>query len=172
VANPENVDREFWGDIIKRNGGSGGPYYNGWICKFFPYIGPDKYKKNTFDRITDVPTGVSSVPITWIYYGAELKMKFTAGFYGYRFENNTFKPEISWIVHEDIVFTELEINILNTYKNGKYHLDADTCYWYDGNVFCDSCKRQFAPKNDPAIHYDKWDLCMKCVEQVRDTLAK
>jgi hypothetical protein len=175
VSQYDQVDKEFWGNIIKKDGGSGGPYFDGWLCKFFPYIGSQKYRRNTFKPITTVPSGISCAPVSWNYLGTEFTMKFSAGFYGWSYVNDAFRPEISWVVYEDIVkpvLTNLQKEILEVYKHGKYHMNSKTCYYNAGTVSCDLCRRQFAKKNDPVIHYGQRDLCMKCVEVVRDTLAK
>jgi len=173
VSNPDAVDIEFWGNIIKQSGGSGGPYYNGWICKFFPYLGTKKYYKNEFKKITNVPTGISSVPVIWEYFGIEFKLKFTAGFYGFSYNNDTLRPEISWLVYEDTtkpVLTKLEKNLLQTYKQGRFYPNSKACYGEPG-VICDLC-RATLDGNAPCIHHVQYDLCMECVIKVRDTLAK
>lgn len=173
VAAPDTVNKEFWGDIIKKSGGSGGPYYNGWICKFFPYLGAKEYRQNTFKKLTSVPTGISSVPVIWEYYGETLKMKFTAGFYGFTYVNDTLSPAISWVIHEDTTkpqLTAMEKAILNTYKYGRYYQNSKDAYGAAG-VICDSCKKKLLGEH-PCIHESKYDLCMECVIKIRDSDVK
>ena len=35
---PDNINYEFWNNFLKSDGGSGGPFVNGWINIFLPYI--------------------------------------------------------------------------------------------------------------------------------------
>jgi hypothetical protein len=169
VTNPENIDVTFWQDILKVNGGSGGPYYNGWICKFFPYLGSGKYQKNNFEAITDVPTGISSVPVTWDYLGTEIKLKFTAGFYGFTCTDNTLKPEISWLIHEELNSgPQIDANIMRVYRSGSYYSKSSQCY-NGQSVNCDYCVKSI-PKDDPCIHMRNTDLCMDCVVKIKDIL--
>jgi hypothetical protein len=113
VENPETRDVKFWSNLINEGGGSGGPYYSGWICKLFPYLqderqGPQRnifnYSKNFGGGITlsEIPSGISNAPVTWEYLGVEHNMVFTSGFYGYLYDptSHTLSPEISWIVYE------------------------------------------------------------------------
>ena len=37
-ASKNNINHEFWENIYKRRGGSGGPYITGWVIHFFPYF--------------------------------------------------------------------------------------------------------------------------------------
>lgn len=188
VSTPDAIDVDFWKDIIKKNGGSGGPYYNGWICKFFPYIGTNEYRKNTFESITDVPTGISSVPVTWEYYQVEYKMQFTTGFYGFSYQNDTIKPEISWIVYENgtqspkqnarptftnrisspFTFTQ---QIKDTYTRGTFYSESKDCYPTFSGVRCDYCS-QSVDKKDPCLHLDNCDLCLGCISKVKDVILK
>ena len=137
-------------------------------------MGTKKYYKNHFDDITSVPTGISSVPVLWQYYDTEIKLRFTAGFYGFSYSNNALRPEISWVVHEDTVnpqLTKSEKQLLQTYKYGRFYPNSKVCYGV-ASVVCDSCQKHLAG-DDPCIHYNGlWDLCMECVIKVRDTLAK
>ena len=113
IAHPSDVNLKFWKDIVKINGGSGGPYYNGWICHLFPYlIKRTKSFKNPFDYnnnygcgigADEIPLGISKVPVKWNYFGREHDMVFTSGFYGYLYdtETHTISPEISWLIYEE-----------------------------------------------------------------------
>lgn len=105
----------FWYDMINMGGGSGGPYYNGWICKFFPYINERRqlvknifnYKNNYGGGISgdSIPSGISTVPVVWNYYEQEIKLKFASGFFGFTTVKNNdivfIKPEFSWVVYEN-----------------------------------------------------------------------
>lgn len=115
IAYPNDIDLKFWKDIVKVNGGSGGPYYNGWICHLFPYLKDERSSfsvKNSFDysknfgggiSADEIPIGISKVPVKWEYFEEEHNMVFTSGFYGYLYdtETHTISPEISWLIYED-----------------------------------------------------------------------
>jgi hypothetical protein len=162
-------NREFWGNIIKKYGGSGGPFYDGWICKFFPYLGTREYYRNDFGEITSVPTGISSVPVTWEYFEEKIKLRFTAGFYGFSHNNGVLRPEISWVIHEDVevkALTPLEKEILHNYKCGRYYYQSKLCYGKPG-VNCDKCKKSIQADH-PCLHENNCDLCMECVIEIRD----
>ena len=160
-----NIDIEFWGNILKINGGSGGPFYDGWLINFFPYLVQgsgmvkNKFKKTTFC----FPSGLSSVPVEWNYFGQIFNMHFTSGFFGYTVTDDSICPEISWAVHEHGQVTEKDLidpMIKNTFKNGKYYNPANLHY-NSGIVNCDYCK---AKDISQCIGLGDVDLCMKCVD--------
>ncbi len=60
---------------------------DGWITKFYPYIGRDKPERRNewngaIDLMTDIPKGVTDVDINWIYYGKTIPLKIYTGFVG------------------------------------------------------------------------------------------
>ncbi len=60
---------------------------DGWITKFYPYIGRDKPKRRNewngaIDLMTDIPKGVTDVDINWIYDGKTIPLKIYTGFVG------------------------------------------------------------------------------------------
>jgi len=95
------IDVDFWSEIYKSSGGSGGPYITGWITKFFPYLASNVV--NQFYEIVsgDIPKQISQVPFIWEYYGEEIPMTFCAGFLGAEFdkETGTVKPAHFWSVN-------------------------------------------------------------------------
>lgn len=116
-ASEGRVDRTFWKNIFKEDGGSGGPYVNGWVIALFPYLKSRDHQmqKNhfivekreprgmmdgvTYDRF---PSGFSSAPFKWHYYDQTFDMKFVAGFVGTeQLDNGEFvAPAIGWGVGE------------------------------------------------------------------------
>jgi len=117
------IDEQFWKSIFKEDQISGGPYINGWIIKFFPYVLNTKIRKTLFGFKTktsiienpyfknklsndltlgDFPNGVSNVNFNWNYLQTVYKMNFTSGFIGVKEnkESNRLKVEINWIVSE------------------------------------------------------------------------
>lgn len=113
VNDPQNRDVKFWSNIINEGGGSGGPYYSGWVCKLFPYLGKREIRKNEFNYksnfgggipLSDIPSGISQVPVEWDYHACKHSMIFTSGFYGHLYDTqtHTIKPEISWLVYEKL----------------------------------------------------------------------
>lgn len=102
-------DLNFWQDIVKIKGGSGGPYYNGWLTHLFPYKVGYKgamYKYNFVQREFDFPSGLSQVScfhkISDDVQGNE-NINFTSGFFGYTINKNVVCPEISWAVHKRVI---------------------------------------------------------------------
>ena len=60
---------------------------DGWITKFYPYIGRDKPERRNewngaIDPMTDIPKGVTDVDINWIYDGKTIPLKIYTGFVG------------------------------------------------------------------------------------------
>lgn len=101
AATKGNADLKFWESFYKLGGGSGGPYVNGAINVFFPYLVDYRTKKNTrtnalacaSDKWTarwgmsgpntdDYPMGLSKVPFKWHYLGTTYDMHFLGGFVG------------------------------------------------------------------------------------------
>jgi hypothetical protein len=102
-ASKDNVDRAFWNSFFKIDGDSGGPYIDGHINRFFPYIKGGYGSKNSFvknerRRLTtdQYPSGIVSVPFIWLYFESTLPMGFVAGFIGKEITNDSVKPNIGW----------------------------------------------------------------------------
>jgi len=97
----KKIDSDFWSEIYKYKGGSGGPYVTGWITTFFPYLAEGKV--NQYEKITthDIPKQISEVPFVWNYFGEEIGMVFYGGFLGAEFdkETSTLKPTYFWSVN-------------------------------------------------------------------------
>lgn len=109
-----NPDIDYWNDFFKLRGGSGGPFINGWINVFFPYVetrrswvpypaaldwkNNDMYGKG--DNLDDMPSGLSAAPFTWCYYNTDYAMKFVAGFFGVEQNPQTLalRPGVGWAV--------------------------------------------------------------------------
>ena len=109
AASEGHVDKGFWSNLYKYNGGSGGPYISGWIVDLFPYLGSNHVIRNTrigsSGRVTtaDFPPGIVDTPFIWEYYGTEFKMHFYAGFMGASQNPTTLgiHSEIGWAVVAD-----------------------------------------------------------------------
>jgi hypothetical protein len=116
-ATEGQVDRDWWNSFYKIGNASGGPFVNGHILKFFPYLRNYKTKKATiqhkfppvdsprpFDGVTipDFPKGQSKVPFVWNYFQKQCEMEFLGGFVGVRQDRKTkrLQPEIGWAVRE------------------------------------------------------------------------
>jgi hypothetical protein len=125
------VDTEFWQSIYKMNGGSGGPTVSGWVNTLFPYMldgerqptqkherlakwGEDWYSVDS----SSFPTGVSSVPFVWKYYGTDYDMTFLGGFAGVAQDPDNFsvRAAMGWGVCERNATAAIEITkeIINT----------------------------------------------------------
>lgn len=113
-ASSGEVNREFWGNIYKVDGGSGGLYITGWVVTLFPYLGRDVKemhpnshlkswdKDSPFYGVTteSFPNGVVSTPFKWKYFLEEFDMYFYAGFMGVGQDKNSLslRPVIGWAV--------------------------------------------------------------------------
>ena len=108
----------MWQSFVKEHSMSGGDNVSGWINVLFPYL-KDWQTKLTTERnpymarskwdsdwggvSTDsFPSGFSSAPFTWNYYGKEFPMKFTAGFAGVAQDPDSLalRPAIGWAVSD------------------------------------------------------------------------
>jgi hypothetical protein len=163
-ASEGNVNVEFFQNMVKKSGGSGGPYYSGWIKYFFPYlVYGNRHIKSDFNAdITSkqIPSGIKSVPFIWNYLNNKVNMQIYAGFVGTTIVNNTlFRPCVSWAV------AEIKDNIVETYQKGIYYNPANKHYNNpNGTVSCDRCKREDIKV---CIGYgENYDLCMTCVDEI------
>lgn len=109
-ASSGNADPQFWQSLYKYGGGSGGPYVTGAVNVFFPYTKndrPNHCMATWKDRAgcmlggpatNMVPSGLSSVPFTWVYYGNKSPMQFIGGFVGTSMDPETLavRPAIGW----------------------------------------------------------------------------
>ena len=108
-----NVDTEFWKNFAKKDGGSGGPYFSGWINVFYPYLlsyngGYNQnnnmdYKVNkSFGGLKDneIPQGISKVPFIWNYFGDKHDLNFYGGFFSTKVneEEGSVEPELGWVI--------------------------------------------------------------------------
>ncbi len=111
----------FWADIFNEGGGSGGPYYNGWICKLLPYnttswngrifknhlvekhFEAKKYG-SMFNGISpeNMPSSLSSCPFKWEYYHQNFDMRFIAGIAGAEQDEDSMalRPKVVWAVQD------------------------------------------------------------------------
>lgn len=122
-ASQGNVDVRFWNNIIKINGGSGGPFISGWINVFFPYLRGDRQNKFSFGNelassmnesisfgamlmctnTTDsFPIGLCNTPFVWDYYEVEYNYEFVSGFVGVHQDPDTLalRPSLGFAVRE------------------------------------------------------------------------
>ena len=111
----------FWQSIYKRDNESGGPYANGWITAFFPYLKDEKTghvsRKNPWlaqggealkellfpsksrdparfghGLTTDtLPSGLVRAPFVWKHYFSSYEMEFLGGFVGVRQDADTLR---------------------------------------------------------------------------------
>lgn len=100
---------EFWRNMYKIDGGSGGPYISGWVSQLYPYLAQDKRNKYlsrqpraTFDNLTtsDFSCGLSTVPFTWHYYEYKYPMEMIVGSLGVHqdSDNGSLSPAYGWVI--------------------------------------------------------------------------
>ncbi len=116
----DQIDLPFWKDFFKLKNDSGGPYVNGWINVFFPYIlsnptvnslkntrpnpyaiypTPVNYRSGC--NIGQYPKGFSRVPFKWEYLVSVIPMEFLSGFLGARpIGTQAVQPVIGWGVSQ------------------------------------------------------------------------
>ncbi|UII28286.1 DUF4419 domain-containing protein [Fulvivirga maritima] len=110
-----HVDIEFWQSMFKYYNESGGPYINGWITCFFPYVYLKGKQQNTLSKSELIdnqhvkdgyklgmfPAGLSQAPFEWNYLNETYNMKLIAGFIGItESTDNYLESEINWLIHE------------------------------------------------------------------------
>lgn len=121
AASRGQVNVQFWQSIYKLDGGSGGPYTNGWITAFFPYLKnrqtgmatnrnpwlarggkemqellypPTKTDPHRFGHgpTTEAfPGGLARAPFLWNYLGHSIEMELLGGFVGVRQDADTLR---------------------------------------------------------------------------------
>lgn len=116
-----DVDIPFWQSLIKIGGGSGGPYVNGGINAFFPYMGaPGKEFRNSMLEIGsgwsweknagmgnghnpgNYPNSMCAVPFKWHYYETTFEMEFLGGLVGVaQAKDGTLSAAAGWAVREE-----------------------------------------------------------------------
>ena len=106
-ASKGQTEPEFWGQIYKTSGGSGGPFINGWILKFFPYflVRQNYIRSTEFEkRVTtrNFPSGISKAEFYWMYGDKVFQMEFYAGFIGVKQNKISLelRPEIGWAIRD------------------------------------------------------------------------
>jgi len=107
------VDTTFWQNLAKIDNGSGGPYFQGWINVFFPYLisNTGEYRfNNDMDykvnnkfcglKSNEVPQGISQVPLIWEIVGLKHDMVFYGGFLSTKVneEESSVEPELGWFI--------------------------------------------------------------------------
>lgn len=96
VANGANADTNFWSKMVRLypEQSGGGPFADGWILDFFPYIKKSNgtgITKNTFNQKVELialPSSISRVPFLWDYFGTSIDMMFLAGLAGVFLDQN------------------------------------------------------------------------------------
>jgi hypothetical protein len=98
-----SADPAFWEEFYKVRGGSGGPFVNGAINVFFPYLERGEanshldWKEWGRGPTTDsIPRGLSEVPFTWEYFLDEYPMVFIGGFVGTVQDGVAVRPALGW----------------------------------------------------------------------------
>ena len=82
------INLSHWKNIYKfvESEDCGTDPVNGWITKFYPYIGRDNLERRTDWNegvdYYDVPMGLTDVDVNWIYYGKKIPLKIYTGFVG------------------------------------------------------------------------------------------
>lgn len=175
--NKPNVD--FWKNMVKKKGMSGGPFYSGWIINFFPYLlKSGKYIKSIMNddsrcyiTAAMIPDGINFVPFTWKYFDDTYEMFFCSGFIGTVVtENKNLRPAVSWTVAEKKYVVNQDF--FDVYRHGTYYCPASKHYEHQYSnpiVNCDMCNKQDI---SICIGYNKLDLCMLCMEKITSILTK
>lgn len=194
LASENTIDLDFWNNMVKVKGGSGGPFYSGWIGVFFPYHGKadNPRKNNDFTaRFTSscVPSGISTVDVLWKYLGKDIPMKVHTGMMCCTVnKKGSLRPKLLFCVEDcspesrrmkvnGVVLGDKDVDgfvITDQAKeatvHGRYCNPASLHYHnkfgrtHGITVNCDLCKAQ---KIDVCLAYGTdYDLCLDCVKRI------
>lgn len=112
-----NPNVGFFDSLYKTNGGSGGPYVNGWVNVLFPYLEnhDGSLRKNTYAEnwsdasgwgggptLDDYANGLAKVPFKWQVYGTTYDMELLGGMVGVSQDETTLavQPTVGWAVRD------------------------------------------------------------------------
>jgi hypothetical protein len=166
-ASQGKVNTEFWQNMVKKSGGSGGPYYSGWVKYLFPYLDEgDAFKQSKFgETITlgSVPSGLSKVPVEWTCLGRQRKCEFYGGFLGYKYDGAYLEPNIGWFVSES--FEKINSKLEEALSVGTWLEPANHKYGEDKYVVCDFCENHHL---DKCVSHERTDVCVSCIKKALD----
>lgn len=187
--NPDEIDTTFWNEMVKKIGGSGGPYFSGWVSTLFPYLtGYKGLDKNDFKKqfTSDMaPSGIATVDVMWDYLGKKIPLKVHAGMMCCTLnKKGSLKPKMLFCVEDcgpqlindfEVGDTEVDgITITEDAKNavmyGKFYYPAQLHYIYKYGsidavtVNCDLCKVKTITAS--VSYRDDYDLCLTCAGRV------
>lgn len=120
TASGKTPDLRFWSNIFKLDGGSGGPYVNGWITTFFAYgVNTDWHTKEKITSLrksfgweqtalrsfggwktNQFPLHIAGAEFTWVYYDQEYPMQFAAGILDVKQDGEFLSPRLGFAVLE------------------------------------------------------------------------
>lgn len=118
TSDGNKVDHNFWSSIYKQEGGSGGPYSNGWFNNFYAYIHFSDWRTgkhviqlkkpeqsnngfNIHSKLTNFPSNLSIVPFTWNYLARQIPMSFIAGVCSVELNDGFLTPKLGVMVAEN-----------------------------------------------------------------------
>ena len=142
------IDCLFWDSMIRRESGGSGHAdgFCGWFNILFPFMGDTE--KNEFcvpysiehanikrrhrrfgpngGNVDKYPLGQAKAPVIWEYCGEDLKLKYIAGFFGYRQDPDTFEicPNLGWCIAHEADKKSKE----NDAKNVQTETASSTCW--------------------------------------------
>lgn len=100
---------EFWCDMYKIDGESGGPYISGWVNQLYPYLNNDVQNHYLYNAATssmegittaEFPSGLSSVPFKWQYEHRIFNMELVVGAMGVQQDpkDRSISPAYGWAI--------------------------------------------------------------------------
>jgi hypothetical protein len=107
------IETDFWNSLYKYKSGSGGPHVTGWITMFVAhtcgYEKKDRLKLREFApwgkgwaavRTDFLPSHISSVPVTWNFYGTIYNLNLIGGITGleYSKDEEMIRPQLGWMM--------------------------------------------------------------------------
>lgn len=113
------INQKFWKNIYKVDGLSGGPRMSGWFLLFYLNNDVERVEKlKTFNKTSfkfealknyngfqsnEFSQSMSKVPVTWNFYGTEIKLSYSAGIGIISQDQKTgaIKPEPCWMIFQE-----------------------------------------------------------------------
>ncbi|APU88843.1 conserved hypothetical protein [Virus Rctr197k] len=128
-------EADFWRRAYRETGGSGGPFIDGWVNAFFPYLGNRRNEnvawadaKGWGPTPDAYPSGLSGVPMLWYCFNETFNMQLIGGLVGVeQRDDGTVTPAFGWAVADD--------------PDAKQDHKCESAHPLDYDYYCKHCGR-------------------------------